>query len=109
MEGTVKFDKVTCCALKRAFGENAEVANQLGGMVGIKEIKLFKDILHNTDEMKFVPSEIMKIVYSQIAKQELKRIDEQMEGDDDLSCSHSVEKHKGVLRAVIEKMSVVTI
>ena len=111
VEGTVKFSQEACCALDRGFEKNPEVAKQLAKIVGEEKAKLFKDILFNTlkpssrPEMKFVPSEEMQIVYSQIAKKELKRIDDEEENDGDLSCGHSVEEHKDALMSVVEKMN----
>lgn len=110
VEGTVKFSKETCCALERGFEQNPEVVKQLEGIVGEKKAKLFKDILFNSlspkdrPEMKFVPSEEMKTIYSQIAKRELERIDAEDEDDEDLSCGHSVDEHKEALMSVVEKM-----
>lgn len=72
--------------------------------MGEKNIKIFADILPNTDEMKFVPSDDMKTAYGQIAKRELERIDATDEDDEDLSCGHSVDEHKEALRLVLEKM-----
>ena len=104
VEGTVKFDKETTCALERGFKLNPEAVKELGDIVGEAKIKTFTEILPNTDEMKFVPSEEMKTVYSQIAKRELERIGAEDEDDEDLSCGHSVEEHKKALASVVEKM-----
>ena len=74
IEGTVKFEQETCCALERGFEQNPVVAKELVGIVGEEKVKLFKDILfnsldpHDRPEMKFVPSEEMRTVYGQIAK-----------------------------------------
>ena len=103
IEGTVKFDKETC-ALERAFNLNPEAVEQLKEVVGEKNIKTFSGILPSTEEMKFVPSEEMRTVYGQIAKTELKRMEEQEENNEDLSCGHSVEQHRQALVVVVEKM-----
>lgn|SRR3989344_1746114 len=103
VEGTVQFDKDTCCALKRGFEENSVLVEQLAKLVGEKNIKIFSDILSGTDEMKFVPSDDMKTAYSQVAKRELERIDATDEDDDDLSCGHSIDEHKEALGSVLEK------
>lgn len=104
VEGTIQFDKDVCCALKRGFEENSVLVEQLARIVGEKNIKIFSDILSNTDEMKFVPSDDMKTAYGQIAKRELERIDATDEDDEDLSCGHSVDEHKEALGSVMEKM-----
>jgi len=110
VEGTVKFSQETCCALDRGFEKNPETAKQLAEIVGDEKVKLFKDILVNTlkpssrPEMKFVPSEEMQTVYGQIAKRELERIDAEDEDDEDLSCGHTINKHKKALESVVEKM-----
>ena len=103
-EGTVKFDKETCCALERGFKNNPVVVKELEEVVGKEKMKTFAEILPNTDEMKFVPSEEMKTVYSQIAKRELERIEAEDEDDEDLLCGHSVEEHRQALATVVEKM-----
>ncbi len=102
VEGTVRFDKKTCCALERGFKHNPAVVKELEKIVGEPKIKIFIKILPNTDEMKFVPSEEMQTVYSQIAKRELERIE--AEDDEDLSCGHSVDEHREALMSVIKKM-----
>lgn len=104
IEGTVKFSKETCCALQRGFEQNPAVVKQLKEMMGPVEVNNFIDILPNTDEMKFVPSEEMKTVYSQIAKMELERIGAEGEGDEDLVCGHSIDDHERALKDVVEKM-----
>lgn len=58
--------------------------------------------------MKFVPSEEMQTIYSQIAKTELKRIEDQEENNHDLSCGHSVDQHRQALVTVVEKMKPTT-
>jgi len=110
VEGTVKFNRETCCALERGFEKNPEVADELANIVGQDKAKLFREILANTlspdnrPEMKFVPSEEMRIVYSQIAKRELERIEAEDEDDEDLLCGHSVKEHWRALKSVVEKM-----
>ena len=104
VEGTVKFDKETCCALERGFEQNPSTVQQLKETMGPVKINNFVEILPNTDEMKFVPSEEMKTVYGQIAKRELERIATEDEDDEDLTCGHSVEEHQDALREVVEKM-----
>ena len=110
VEGTVKFEQEICCALERGFEQNPEVAKELASIVGEDKIKIFKDILFNSldpdsrPEIKFVPSEEMQMVYGQIAKRELERIEAEDEDDEDLSCGHSVDEHRDSLNSVIEKM-----
>ena len=104
IEGTVKFDKEACCALERGFNLNPKAVEQLKEIVGEKKMKTFSEILPNTEEMKFVPSEEMQTVYGQIAKAELKRMEEQAENDGDLSCGNSIEEHRRALMSVVEKM-----
>lgn len=105
VEGTVKFDEITCCALERAFEQNPKVVQRLEDITDNDEqMKLFKEILSSTDEIKFVPSEEMKTVYSQIAKRELERIDAEDEDDGDLVCGHSIADHQQALKSVVEKM-----
>ena len=105
VEGTVKFDKETCCALERGFQQNLGLVQQLKEMMGPVEVNNFIEILPNTDEMKFVPSEKMKMVYGQIAKRELERIEAEDEDDKDITCGHTVEDHIHALQNVVEKMS----
>lgn len=93
VEGTVKFSKETCCALERGFQQNPGVVQQLKEMMGPVEVNNFIEILPNTDEMKFVPSEEMKTVYGQIAKRELERIEAESEDDKDLTCGHAIEDY----------------
>jgi len=104
VEGTVKFEKETCCALQRGFEHNPGVVQQLKELMGPVEVNNFIEILRNTDEMKFVPSEAMKTVYGQIAKRELERIEAEDEDDEDLTCGHAVEEHIHALQKVVEKM-----
>ncbi|MEX2090861.1 MAG: hypothetical protein WD989_01860 [Candidatus Paceibacterota bacterium] len=104
VEGTVKFEKETCCALERGFEHNPGVVQELKKALGSQEVNMMVDILPNTEEMKFVPSENMKTVYGQIAKRELERIQAEDEDDEDLSCGHSVEDHIQALERVMEKM-----
>ena len=107
----VRFDVETMCALERGFEKNPEAAKELEGIVGERLVKLFKDILYNALDPKnrapitFVPGkDEAKIVYSQIAKRELERIDAEDEDDEDLSCGHTVEDHIHALQNVVEKM-----
>jgi len=104
VEGTVKFEKEVCCALERGFEKNPGVVDELKKTVGVKEMGIFIDILPNTDEIKFVPSEDMKLVYGQIAKRELERIEAEDEDDEDLTCGHTVNEHREALETVVEKM-----
>ncbi len=104
MEGTVKFDRETCCALERGFEQNPKVAKELADILGEEKIKTLVRILPNTNKMKFVPTEEMKTAYSQIATRELERIDAEDEDDEDLSCGHSVEEHRQALKSVVEIM-----
>ena len=68
IERKIKFDGETICALGRAFRKNPEVAKNLEEVVGEKNIKIFSDILINTNEMeiKFEPSEELKIAYGEL-------------------------------------------
>jgi len=106
VEIKITFDGETICALGRAFKKNPEVAKNLASVVGEENMKIFTDILTNTNEMeiKYDPSEELRTVYSQIAKRELERIEAEDEDDEDLSCGHSVDEHKEALALVIEKM-----
>ena len=106
IERKITFDGETICALGRAFKKNPEVVRDLAGGVGEENMKIFTDILINTNEMeiKYDPSEELKTLYGQIAKRELERIDAEDEDDEDLLCGHSVEDHKEALESVIEKM-----
>ena len=105
IERKIKFDGETICALKRAFKKNPEVARNMADVVGEKNMKIFTDILTNTNEMeiKYDPSEELKTAYSQIAKRELERIDAEEEDDEDLVCGHSVDEHRQALREVVGK------
>lgn len=102
----IRFDEETICALGRAFKQNPEVLKELTEVVGEQNMKIFTDILNNTNEMeiKYDPSEELKTVYGQIAKRELERIDAEDEDSEDLFCGHSVEEHKEALGSVVEKM-----
>lgn len=104
VEGTVKFDKEICCALARAFKQNPPVVEELQQLVSVEKLKLFAEILDNTDEMKFVPSHEMRIVYAQIAKREIERIFAEDEDDEDLKCGHTFFEHFWALEVVLEKL-----
>ncbi|OGN08918.1 MAG: hypothetical protein A3J46_02565 [Candidatus Yanofskybacteria bacterium RIFCSPHIGHO2_02_FULL_41_11] len=110
IEGTVRFDEETLCALERGLEQNPEVAEQLEEIVGEKA-KIFRDILSNTLDpkhrapIKFVPNDEARTFYSQIAKRKLERIDAEDEDDEDLTCSHSVDEHRRALEIVVEKMT----
>lgn len=41
IEGTVKFDKETCCAFNRGFNLNPEAVKQLKEIVGEKKLRHF--------------------------------------------------------------------
>ena len=109
VEGTVRFDEETLCALEHGLDKNPEVAKELEEIVGQKA-KIFRDILSNTLNPKqrapiqFVPNEEARTFYSQISKRELERIDAEDEEDEDLTCGHSVDEHRRVLKVVVEKM-----
>ena len=105
VEGTVKFDKETCCALQRGFEQNPGVVQQLKELMGPVEVNKFVEILPNIDETNVVPSEEMKTVYGQIAKRELERIEAEDEDDEDLTCGHTVDEHREALETVVEKMT----
>ena len=114
VEGTVKFDQETCCALGRGFEHNPSVVKQLEEIVGAEGVKVYKDILFNTldpknrPSMKFVPAqEAMKTVYGQIARRELERIEAESEDDEDISCGHTIDEHIIALQEVVEKMKTV--
>ena len=105
VEGTVKFDKETCCALERAFKQNPGVAKELEAIVGGEEnMRNLTDVLPHADELTFDQSEASKTVYGQIAKRELERIAAEDEDDEDLTCGHTVDEHQEALREVVEKM-----
>lgn len=105
VEGTVKFSKETCCALERGFEQNPELVQELKEMMGPVAINNFAEILPNTEEMKFVPSDEMKAVYSQMAKRELERIQAEDEDDEDLTCGHSIGDHVRALQNVVDKLN----
>ena len=106
VEGTVKFDKETCCALERAFKQNPGVAKELEAIVGGEEnMRNLTDVLPHADELTFDQSEASKTVYGQIAKRELERIAAEDEDDEDLACGHSVDEHRQALQSVVEKMT----
>lgn len=107
----IRFDAETMCALERGFEKNPEVAKELEEVVGEKLVQLFKDILFNTADPKrrapvtFIPEKKeANIVYSQIAKRELERIEAEDEDDEDLTCGHTIEDHIYALQNVVEKM-----
>jgi len=105
VEGTVKFNKETCCALARAFKQNPGVAKELETVVGEENMRNLTDVLPHADEFTFDQSEESKTVYSQIAKKELERIAAEDEDDEDLACGHSVDEHRQALQSVVEKMT----
>ena len=108
VEGTVRFEKETCCALEHGFERNPEAVRQLEEMMGKDKVRLFKEILSNTlnpsdrPEMKFVPTEEMKTVYGQIAKRELEELNK--EKDESLSCDHTIEEHRRALEDVVRQV-----
>ncbi|MBI2063204.1 MAG: hypothetical protein HYT61_03130 [Candidatus Yanofskybacteria bacterium] len=101
VEGTISFDQLACCALANGFAKNPIAAGQLKKLVPENQLRLFENILLDTKEMKFMPSEEMKIVYNQIASIELGRLDNLFQSD--LHCEHSIVEHKKALEDVIEK------
>ena len=107
IERKITFDGETICALGRAFKKNPEVVRDLAGVVGEENMKIFTDILINTNEMeiKYDPSEELKTLYGQIAKRELERIEAEDEDDEDLTCGHTVDEHREALETVVEKMT----
>ncbi len=104
VEGKFELDEEICCALDRGFEQNPGVVKQLLEVVSDESMKFYTDILANATEMKFVPTEEIKMVYSQIAKRELERIAEEGEGDEALTCGHSIEEHQLALMEALEKM-----
>ena len=109
IEGTIKFDALSCCALKHAFDRNPETVDQLKEIVPNDKLKIFSDVLTNTDEMNFVPTEEMKVVYFQLAKKEVSRLGSMGNLIQvDLDCSHTVADHIKVLENVIRDTSIIT-
>jgi len=104
VEGTVKFEKETLCALERAFKQNPGVAKELEAIVGEENFRNLTDILPHANEFKFDQSEESKTVYGQIAKRELERIEAEDEDDEDLTCGHTVDEHREALQEVVDKM-----
>lgn len=103
-EGVIEFDEMTCCALAHAFAKNKETVQQLKEIVGSDELRKMADILPTTKNMAFLPSEDMKIAYSQIAEIELKRLAET--GETGFSCGrgHILEQHKKSLKEVLSQL-----
>ena len=100
IEGTVEFGEEACCALRRAFEQNPGVVGDLETIAGDAKSKLFDE----ANEVGFIPSDEAKIVYSQIAKRELERIETYAENDDDISCGHTIDDHIWALKDVVNKM-----
>lgn len=99
---TVELGETECCALAHAFSKNPEIISQLMDLVDKKSLKLFADELVKTKSLVFVPSGEMRMVYSQIAEAELKRL---TDGGNDFQCGHSVEEHQKALQSVASTFS----
>lgn len=106
-ERIIKFEEETCCALERGFRQNPEVTKELTAIVGESKMANYRNIvLFGIDpkikaENKFVMSDEIRTVYSQIAKRELERIEAEDEDDGDLLCGHSADEHKEALEGVV--------
>lgn len=102
---TVIFTKEMCCALQSGFVLNPALVEQLEDMIGKDRVRIFSQILPNTNEMeiKYDPSEELKTVYGQIAKKEIERI--KAEHQLNLTCGHSVCGHIEALNFLVAKLN----
>ncbi|MBI2669675.1 MAG: hypothetical protein HYX20_00800 [Candidatus Yanofskybacteria bacterium] len=109
IERLVELNELDTCALALGFNQNQSATEQLKDVAGAEKLKLFEDILLDVTKrmaikMKFKPSEEMKIIYSQIAETELKRLADMGETSFRCKRGHSLEKHRKSLESVLLKL-----
>ncbi|MDP2598952.1 MAG: hypothetical protein Q8P49_03925 [Candidatus Liptonbacteria bacterium] len=97
-----EFDEVECCALANAFAKNPQAIATLLDAVDGKTLKLFADEMIRTEHIAFQRNETAELVYPQIAKTELKRIEAEKEIK--FNCPHSAGEHETALKSVIKKL-----
>ncbi len=95
--GTVELDEAECHALECAFTNNPKIIAQLAELADERDMKLWAEELKGTSHLVFVPSEVMKTVYFQIADAEIERL---AHGNNTLYCGHSSEDHLEALRSI---------
>ncbi len=103
-KGVIEFDEITCCALEQAFAKNRETVQRLQEIIGADELEKISNILPTTKSMAFIPSEDMKIAYSQIAKQEEERLNNQVPEDFVCKYRHTSTQHINALKLLVEKI-----
>ena len=106
VEGGIELDEIDCCALDRAFEMSPEITQKLKGIVeDDKVFNTIREMIKGAKEsgIKFTSEDKMNMVCSQIAKQELDRL-EDIDYKEDLSCIHSVRDHIESLQEIIKKM-----
>ena len=97
--GTIRFDRAACCALWMAWHENERADIKLIEALGEDEVSTFIEVLPNSNELKFVPTEDMKLFYNQLARVELRRL---AEHPNKFAChQHTLNEHKIALNKVI--------
>jgi len=102
VETILKFDETTRCALRRGFEMNTTVVEELRKIMDGEQIELVIELLKNFDDNDdFGAMNDFKTIYVQIAKAELKRIENGVQ-DKDMACGHFVDEHKKVLEEVIK-------
>ncbi len=98
--GTIRFDHAACCALWMAWQENERADIMLIQAIGEDEITTYVEVLPGThSELKFIPTDDMKLFYNQLARVELKRLAAHPQK---FSChQHTINEHKIALNKVI--------
>jgi len=102
--GVVELNEFECCALREGFAKNPRTISQLMDFIDNKKLKLYADELVGSKGLGLRPDDNTKTAYSQIAKAELKRLeDESIE----FKCiyGHSLEEHKRALQSVVSAFS----
>ena len=104
----VEFDAMECCALERACEQDAHmrfVEDYLTAMPEphpLYKASLVLGIFKNTFHLAFIPHEVHRVVYSQIAAVEREVLVQY--GDVQLECGHKAAEHCEVLAGIYAKM-----
>ncbi|MBI2063982.1 MAG: hypothetical protein HYT65_03265 [Candidatus Yanofskybacteria bacterium] len=104
IEKLVELNELDACALVHGFSKNRSAIKELKDVAGIEKLKTSAYALLRTEGMRFRPTEEMKIIYSQIAEIELKRLAEAGESGFRCGRGHSLEQHKKSLEEVLSKL-----
>jgi hypothetical protein len=102
--GVVELNELECCALRQSFAKNPQTISQLMDFVDNKKLKLCADELVNSKGLGLRPDDDTKTAYSQIAKAELRRLEDE---NTEFKCAygHSLEEHKQALQSVVSVFS----